>query len=148
MAWWSSKGCWARGVDAALLNANQSLWRHLIPQSFSPSPSHLSFSASGGSECSGLHVLNRCVGIGENIKVKRKGARKTRGNSATCVSIYVRGSRGGRGRGIYLHIQVKAKREACGYLYSYSQVHVWLFAFRHRPICIPMLIVQVFALVY
>lgn len=57
--------------------------------------SHLSLAQlSGGSECSGLHVLNRCVGIGENIKVKMKGAEKTPGTSATCVSIYVWESRG------------------------------------------------------
>lgn len=66
---------------------------------WSPNPplpllSSLLFLLSGGSECSGLHVLSRCVGIGENIKVKTKGAQKTPGNSATCVSIYVWESQG------------------------------------------------------
>lgn len=46
------------------------------PNSLSPFLSFL-FLLSGGSECSGLHVLSRCVGIEENINVKRKGAQKT-----------------------------------------------------------------------
>lgn len=33
---WSAEGCRARGLEAVLLNANQSLWRHLIPKIFSP----------------------------------------------------------------------------------------------------------------
>lgn len=38
-------------------------------------------------------MLNRCVGIGENIKVKMKGAEKTPGTT-TCVSLFVLESRG------------------------------------------------------
>lgn len=73
------------------------------PNSPLPLVSSLLFLLSGGSECSGLHVLNRCVGIGENIKVKTKGAQKTPGSSATCVSIYVRESQAWRA---FLHMQV------------------------------------------
>lgn len=76
-AWWISKGCGARGLVAVLLNPNQSLRRYLIlPNPTLPLSSSLLFLLSGGSECSGLHVLSRCVGIGENIKVKTKGAEK------------------------------------------------------------------------
>lgn len=120
----------SRRPGGALRDAGHEEWKpwswmpiRVSRDTWSPNPSlslssHLSFFTSGGSGCSGLHVLNRCVGIGENIKVKRKGAQKTPGNSATCVSIYMPGSQGGRG--IYLHIQVKAKREMCRYLYPYT----------------------------
>lgn len=71
-----------------LLNTDQGLRRRRIPQSSLPLFPSLLFLLSGGSECSGLHVLSRCLGIGENIKVKRKRC-KPPGNSTTCVSIYV-----------------------------------------------------------
>lgn len=65
---------------------------------------------SGGSECSGLHVLSRCAGIGENIKVKTKGSEKTPGNSAaTCASIYVCGSQGARGLFAYTGVCIGEK---------------------------------------
>ena len=72
-----------------------------------PLLSSLLFLLSGGSECSGLHVLSRCVGIGENIKVKTKGAQKTPGNSATCVSIYVWASQGRRDLFAYTGVCVR-----------------------------------------
>lgn len=150
-SWWGSKGCWARGVEAVFLNANQSLWRHMFPQSFSPPSSHLSFFSSGGSECSGLHVLNRCVGIGENIKVKRKGAQKTPGNFTTCLSIYVWGSQGRRDLFAYTGEGKERKRQ--GYLFIlcvrvciFLFIHVFLLLLRH--VCFMGVILQnVFILV-
>lgn len=91
-----------------------SLSSHLFP-----------FLLSGGSECSGLHVLSRCVGIGENIKVKSKGAQKTPGNSATCVSIYVWECQGRRDLFAYTSVYVREKRR---YFYSHPVcvcVHLW-----------------------
>lgn len=67
--------------------------------------SHLSFfQLSGGSERSGLHVLNRCVGIGENIKVKMKGAERKPQAPLLPVEAFTSGSL--EGEGIYLHTQV------------------------------------------
>lgn len=66
--------------DTSSLNSSLSLFLSFL------------FLLSGGSECSGLHVLSRCVGIEENTSVKRKGAQNpphSPGNSATGVSIYV-----------------------------------------------------------
>lgn len=112
----------------------------LLALSLSVSSHRLPFLSSDGSECSGLQVLSRCVGIGENIKVKRKGAQKTPGNSATCASICVQASQGKRYLFAYpkcvcVCVCVSTKGDYF-YLHLFSPLCVCLFVYRYLHACV------------
>lgn len=73
------------------LNANRTPWRRRIyPDPALPRFQSLVFASCQVEATARGYALNRCVGIGENIKVAVKGAENPPpGNSATCVGIYV-----------------------------------------------------------
>lgn len=72
------------------LNANRTpLRRWICPDPALPHFQSLVFSSCQVEARARGYALNRCVGIGENIKVTVKGAENPPGNSAACVGIYV-----------------------------------------------------------
>lgn len=76
------KRSWTQTLNALLLN----VW--IYPP---PPPSHAVLTcpllSSGDRDRSGLHVLSRSVGIGGNIKVKKRGAEETPGKSGVRVQV-------------------------------------------------------------